>query len=419
MFKKLKIKFVLINMSLLTFVFLGIFALIYVLVTMSLNESINKELNELIKSQDRNIFSDSNYIEDGFKDDERDSKSHGAPPGALNSLILLVDEDNNILNYELRIGIEYDDIDKFLEKTLKNKEIEGTISIDDTSYAYLIEKKDDNYIIAYIDRSSQQETLFLIFKIFLFVSGSSLMILFLISYYFANKAIKPIKDVFEKQRQFIADASHELKTPLTIIKTNSAIIMGNHDEKVKEQEKWIRYINSQVDRMTELIGDMISLAKIEDHNEKTLKTEFNISELLKNSLLAFEAILYEGNLRLGTKIEKNIYIKAEKESIKKLMNVLIDNAIKYTPSNNEIFISLKTDKNKIVFKIKNNGVEIPEDYIDKVFERFYRPDNSRSREGGNGLGLSIAKSIIKSHKGKINVKSGNNYTAFKFELPLK
>ena len=158
--------------------------------------------------------------------------------------------------------------------------------------------------------------------------------------------------------------------------------------------------------MSKLIDEMLSLAKLDTGKELEEFIVFDISKLINNVLLTFEAVLFENNIELSSNIEEDITIKGDRESIKKVFIILLDNAIKYTNKNGKIDVELIKDKNKIKLKIKNTGEGIKKEDLDKIFERFYRLDTSRARDtGGYGLGLSIAKSIVESHNGKIYAES--------------
>jgi two-component system, OmpR family, sensor histidine kinase CiaH len=151
---------------------------------------------------------------------------------------------------------------------------------------------------------------------------------------------------------------------------------------------------------------MLSLAKLDTGKELEEFTVFDISKLINNVLLTFEAVIFENNIELSSNIEEGITIKGDRESIKKVFIILLDNAIKYTSKNGKIDVELIKEKNKIKLKIKNTGEGIKKEDLDKIFERFYRVDTSRARDtGGYGLGLSIAKSIVESHNGKIYAES--------------
>ena len=248
----------------------------------------------------------------------------------------------------------------------------------------------------------------------------SLIILFMISVYFTNKAIEPLEESFKKQKQFIADASHELRTPLTVIKTNISILKENKQESIKSQERWISYIESQANRMSFLVNEMLSLANIDLNIKKVNLSKISLTDILKNCLLVFEVVIFEKGLLLEEYIDDDIYINGEKEQIKKLISILIDNAIKYTNSNGKIIIFLKNEKNKAKLIVKNTGEGIKNENLEKIFERFYRIDDSRnSKSGGYGLGLAIARAISEEHKGKIYAESNfRKDVSFIVEFPL-
>ncbi|MEN8904989.1 MAG: HAMP domain-containing sensor histidine kinase [Clostridiales bacterium] len=439
MFNKLKLKFLIINMSLLTFVFVTIFTVIYISTTVigqkqidiTLKKALHSPELEYSPSNDEHIESQNNinkhansninssyFLNYAFS--KLTSSKTQMIPGSAGIILASTDYENDTIYYSTVLDIDNSIIEEKIFDTIKKTELSGNIKIDENNFAFLKKFENNELHIAFVDITFQKNISLNLLKTLLSVGSLSLIILFLISLYFANKAIKPIETVFEKQKQFVADASHELKTPLTIIKTNIALLLSNGNEKISNQVKWIKYIDSQTDRMTKLINDMLSLAKIDNSNKNYYHVKFDFSNLLKNTLLEFEAPFFENKIHLRTNIKNNISLSGNKDNIKKLLNILLENAIKHTPKENKIDISLRKNKNKIELIIKNYGTIISNDCTSKIFERFYRPDNSRNREtGGYGLGLSIAKSIVEEHKGKIYAKSGNNFTVFIVEVPQK
>lgn len=270
-----------------------------------------------------------------------------------------------------------------------------------------------------MERSQYDNMLFQLLNTLVLIGFISLIVLLFISIYLTNKSIVPIKETFEKQKQFIADASHELKTPLAIIKTNTSLVLSHPYDTIKNQSKWINYINLQTDRMSELISEMLSLAKMDAAENKLPLSPINISKIVESMILMFDAVIYENNIELETNISKNLFINGNKESLKKLFSIIMDNAIKHTNKNGNITVSLFSDKNKVKMIIRNTGEGIEPEHLERIFERFYRVDSSRDREtGGYGLGLSIASSIVKQHKGKIYAKSNiGEFTSFIVEIP--
>lgn len=221
--------------------------------------------------------------------------------------------------------------------------------------------------------------------------------------------IKPALESFNKQKQFVEDASHELKTPLTIIMANVENL--DMDEK---NNKWIYNIKSEADRMNKLIMQLLDLAKMENKKKEEYSVE-NLSKVVEKTVLTFESLTFEKHIELETNIEENINFKFNSDDIKQLMTILIDNAIVHSyEENGKIIVSLAKDKNNIILKVSNKGEAIPKEEEEKIFERFYKRDNSRNRDTNNyGLGLAIAKNIVSNYGGNITAHSENEYTTFK------
>ncbi len=396
MFDKLRLKFICINMALLTTVFISIFGVIYGTTRSNINNEINSNLFALINN------------------------SRKPMPNSINIVVELNKSGQIIKNFKpFNIDIDLSELQNAVNIILKSGNTSDKVSIDGSSYSYLKQNTSLGTKIAFVDRTQYQNLLAELLRTFILIGSISLVALLMISIYLTNKTIKPIKETFENQKQFIADASHELKTPLTIIKTNTSLILSHPDDIIRNQSKWLNYINSQTDRMSILINEMLSLAKLDANENNLTLASINISKLIESMLLMFDAVIYENNIELETSIIKNLYINGDKESIKKLFSIIMDNAIKHTNKNGKIEVSLSSDKNKIRMIIRNTGDGIAEEYLEKIFERFYRADSSRDRNtGGYGLGLSIAKSIVKQHKGKIYAQSKfGESTSFIVEIP--
>lgn len=399
MFNKLKRKIILTIIALLTFVFVGIFGTIY----FSNYTSMERDLEMNLKNAMYNP-----------------KKPTPNNPMMLGSIIIDLDSKNEISNIYTLLDINEENLKDVIEKINTNEKKLGKIKLEGSSFGYLKDNSMKGNKIVLINRESQKNLLNGILRIFLIIGGISLLVLLAVSIFITNKILEPVIESFERQKQFIADASHELKTPLAIIKTNSSLIKGNKEESVLSQMKWLNYIEDQAGRMGELIEEMLSLAKLDSGKELLHFSNFNVSHLVDNIILTFEAVIFENNIEFESDIKQEIYIKGDKEKIKKAITILLDNAIKYTNKNGKISVFVKEDKNKVKIKVKNTGEGIKKEDLDKIFERFYRVDGSRTREtGGYGLGLSIAKSIVEIHKGKIYANSTvGEETTFTIELTL-
>ncbi len=385
MFDKLKKKFILINMSLLTLVFIVIFGSIYIFTTISMDRELEHELRGLIYNQKKPGFD---------------------MPMLSSSIIIELDSENNIAKVSTFMESDEESLENTIYEIIKNEDKYGKVKLEGSSYGYLKDYTTKGLKIALMSRQPQITVLNNLLKVFISIGSISLILLLLISIYLTSRTIKPIKETFEKQKQFIANASHELKTPLAIIKTNNSLVLSNKSATVESQGKWLNYINNQIERMSELLDEMLTLAKLDTNKELKEFSEFDFSKLVNNILLTFEAVIFENRIQLESNILKDIKLKGDKESIKRVVIILLDNAIKYTNKNGKINGDLVQEKNKIKLKVNNTGEGIKKEDLEKIFERFYRVDSSRAREtGGYGLGLSIAKSIVESHNGKIYAES--------------
>ena len=228
-----------------------------------------------------------------------------------------------------------------------------------------------------------------------------------ISYWLTGWIVKPIVETFEKQKQFVYDVSHELKTPIAVIMTNADMAEKDGDA------KWINNIKNESDRMNKLVVSLLDLLVSDNYNEKEKFKITNISKTIEMCVLTFESLIYENNLKVEYDIQSDINFNCSVERIKQLFGILVDNAIKHAKKDSKIFISLKKNKDGIIFSVKNRGDAIPKEEREKIFERFYRSDKSRNRnENRYGLGLAIAKNIVTMHNGKINVTCSGGYTTF-------
>lgn len=241
-------------------------------------------------------------------------------------------------------------------------------------------------------RSNMLNTLFILLVFYL--------ILAIIVYGLSSTLFKPIKEAFNKQKQFVSNASHELKTPLSIISANAEVL------KKSENNEWINNIQSQTQRMDTLITDMLTLAKMDEGKVERKKEIFNLSQLVLENALPFDAVAFENKKTIRLDITDQLTYTGDSSAVKNIVNILLDNAVKHAHKNSEIVLTLKKENGKITLSVFNVGSHIPNKLSNKIFERFYRGDKSRARaSGGSGLGLAIAKHIADDNKWKIHAIS--------------
>ncbi len=269
---------------------------------------------------------------------------------------------------------------------------------------YEITRDDLMTTVVIVDISNDLSLLANLLKISLFIIASSLVIVYIFTHFLSKWAMKPIQTAFENQQRFISDASHELKTPLTVISANADVLETEIGE-----NKWLNNIKQQSVVMSELVYDLLDLAKMDETKDDMVLSEFDLSAVVLGKALEFECTAFENHKRFEQNIKEGIRFKGNEDSIKHLVTILIDNAIKHSDENGIVRVTLTTNGNKKIFQVYNTGNGIKEEEKDKIFNRFYRSDKSRARAtGGYGLGLSIAKSIVDAHHGLITVDGEEN-----------
>jgi len=329
---------------------------------------------------------------------------------------------------ELEIGIPDDPSRNFARAFTASVDNNGEVTTVDTTYYSILEDEDaldlaqaavdtgtsegfiEDYKYSYDEATHQVALLdcsielqsienFLIISIFAFLGGIVLVVVLVLL--MMGTAIKPIVESYEKQKQFITDVSHELKTPLTIIETNTELTEMENGE-----SRWTKNSHKQVKRLQKLTNDLVTLTRMDEEQEKLMMTQVNISEVANDVIMGYEPLCVAVNKTLKTDIAEELRIKGNRDSIEKLISILLDNAIKYANDQGTIEMTLKKTGKKNILTVSNTVDEIEQGNHNEYFERFYRSDKSRNSErGGHGIGLSIAKAIVYQHKGKIKAES--------------
>ena len=293
---------------------------------------------------------------------------------------------------------------------------DGYIKLSGVSYRYFVKKTGDRTRVIFIDRTNQIETMQRLLFILIAVGIGALIVLFPVSVVVSGWIAKPISKAWSDQKEFFANASHELKTPLTVISANIDVITSEPDRTVAEQEKWFEYIKSETVKMSKLINQMLYLSKDDREEIGMLMSDVNVSEAFEGVCLSIEALAFEKGHAIKTDIEPDIIARGDKEMLIRLANILIDNAISHSVGDGDITVGFHRKKGKNILVVSNTGEYIPPEELSRLFDRFYRTDKSRtSSTGGFGLGLSIAKAIADKHKGTLTAASSpDGLTTFTF-----
>ncbi len=322
----------------------------------------------------------------------------------ISNFSVLVDSEGNV-HTDSMLGENSEHYENVAKEALRQNALAGEFASEDVIWRFQTrEIKDGAKIIALVDITAEKGMLRQLIISFGASAFVLLAIIFFISLLFSNRAMRPVSEAWDKQKQFVADASHELKTPLTAINANIDVLLSKSENKIKDEEKWLRYVKTEAERLSELTGNLLFMAKI-DTDVPIEKTKASLSEIVESTVLNVEAVAFEKGVKIDADIEPDIFGEVSSSHITRLVLILMDNAIKYSPKNETVYVSLKKQgRDHTELRVRNEGSVIPKEELEKIFDRFYRVDESRSTSG-YGLGLSMAKEIVKIHKGKISVKS--------------
>ncbi|MDY0235789.1 MAG: HAMP domain-containing sensor histidine kinase [Gudongella sp.] len=268
-------------------------------------------------------------------------------------------------------------------------------------YKYLVVNKDYGSLLVFVNIGQDLQIFYSFLKSSIMTGVIGIIGVFIIVLVFSKKAIAPIAESYEKQKQFITNAGHELKTPLAIINTDAEVIEMNYGE-----SQWTKSIHNQVRRLSNLVESLVSLTRMDEEKNQLLKNEFSLSELVLETAEEFHEISTVKGKELVLEVEKGINYVGNEESLGQLVAILIDNALKYGLKDDSITVRLKRQGKKCFLQTTNRSENLSVGNYDVLFERFYRADSSRnSKLEGYGIGLSVAKAIVAKHKGKISAES--------------
>jgi len=292
--------------------------------------------------------------------------------------------------------------------------IEGGKSMGTLDNLTFLQTDKNGYIlVAFMDNTVVNESARSLFRYTLIFGCVALVVFFFLSVYLARKIVAPLEESYQKQRQFISDAGHELKTPIAVVSANAELLSRQIGD-----NQWLQNIQYENDRMGMLVGQLLDLARTET---VTPQMEYiDLSRLVTGETLPFESVAFEKGLVLNTDIANSIYVNGNSTQLKQLTSILLDNAIRHSKPGGEIRLTLTKDYGIAQLRVINMGDEIPPEHCDRIFERFYRMDAARNGEDKHyGLGLAIAKAIVKTHCGHIDVLCYNGLIEFRANLPME
>ena len=407
MFKRLKYQLILINVASLSLVLAFVFSGIYMFTKMSIDLQTHAYMVSIAKSEE--LLTPITAVDKAW------SQS--------NSFFFRLDSDGRFIDYTANLTIPEAERLALLTYVQKQPAEEGFFKNENYNLKFLKYEKTNHSVIVFLDNRIEAFILNAIITRSIAIGIISLAFVFIISWLLANKAIKPIKQSWEKQMAFVSDASHELRTPMAVMTSTLEVILDNEEETVKEQSHWLNNIKEELDRLHRLVNDLLQLARYDANEEFYITESFDLIGLTQNLVTAFQPLAAkEGiDITFTDLCSRPLYILGNAYRMKQLLTILLDNAIQFNCTNGSVVVTATLQNNLVSLSVCDTGDGISQEHLDKIFDRFYRVDKSRSRNnGGSGLGLSIAKCIVLEHKGKISVTSTlGQGTCFHMTFPVE
>ncbi len=410
MTKQLRYRIMITMMILLSITFVSIMAAINIWTHASNIREADSNLRSLVMQKDD---PDRPQPPDFDRDPEDNPFKPGAgfeqhPNIAITHFIIVVySQDGEFLSMENTLSDSYDEdeIKSYCEEILAGDKRQGTIG----QLRYTVRSNGENTLIAFIDHTAAEKNMRNLLLISIVLGIIGLVVFAFISYVLSGLMVRPVEEAFEKQKQFISDASHELKTPIAVILSNTELL----EDQIGEN-KQVSYIKKECDQMHHLVTSLLTLTHLEQTPYTGIeKNDFSLSDALLERILPFESVAFEKGITMEEDILPDVTFFGVREQLQQVAGILIDNALSHTDQNGKITVSLKKTSHHILFAVSNTGDPIPEEEREKLFERFYRIDKARNRASGHyGLGLSIAKTIVDNHKGHIRITCEEGITSF-------
>lgn len=312
-----------------------------------------------------------------------------------------LDESGDVISSDLHniAAVSEEEANQYAREIFDGQGTKGFMGI----YRYTSVGTDTGVLVIFLDSRQALESFQTTLVTSITVSFAGLLAVFALVLFFSKIVFRPVAEAYRKQKQFITDASHEIKTPLAVIEANMEVVEMEYGE-----SEWTESIRRQVQRLVNLTRQMVALTRLDEEDIRKQKSEFSLTDAVRESIQPFEVFARTSGKVVEADVQEEIKFSGEERSIRQLISILMDNAIKYSLPESTISVSLSKKGKRIQFEIYNETEMVPEGNLDMLFERFYRLDASRNSEtGGSGIGLSVARAIVESHHGKIRAQSAD------------
>ena len=401
MIKRLRRKFIVVNMAIVTVMLAVIFGLILFFT----KSNMEQESIQMLRSVSMMPIQ---------QHDIHNKAPQKAPPSVF-AVYKLPDTRYNAWGSEVVDFSNNELLSEIYNKALNTNAETGII--EEYDLRFHLRRNPFEEAIFFADISGEIKTLRQLTYTCIFIAVLSLILFFAISVLLARWTVKPIETAWNQQKQFVADASHELKTPLTVIMTNAEMLLDDKHtaEKRMQFSESILTMSKQMRGLTE---SLLELARSDNHSKEISFENVDFSNLISEAVLPFEPLYYEKSLTLSCELQGNIVVSGDSTQLCRLADILLDNAMKYSYPNTAVTVSLKKHRDYCIFSVSSYGDTITKPDLKNIFKRFYRVDKARNANHSYGLGLSIAESIAKEHGGRIWAESVEGLNTFKMRLPL-
>lgn len=417
MIKKLRIKFIVLSMAalfvLLAVVVAGMNLINYRSVIRDAEETLNYMAKhkgtfpEMMKPDDEGFPKEEGMPGGGGKFDGQEFPNGMSPETPYESRFfsVLLSEDGTVIMTDVRriMSVSEEQAAAYAAQVQETSREQGFVD----DYLFIKSTDEDGIRITFLDCGRKLASARKFLLISLIVAAAGYILFFFVIFFFSKRMIKPVAESYEKQKRFITDAGHEIKTPLAIIKADADVL-----EMEYENNEWVEDIQKQTRRLTSLTNDLVSLARMEEAKDLSSWTEIALSDVVREEAEAYLMMAEAQKKDLEIAIQPDLSMKGNEKQICRLVNILLDNALKYSPEETAIRLSLKKTGKQIALAVYNKTEnEISKENLKLMFDRFYRMDSSRNSEtGGHGIGLSMAKAITESHGGKIAALSEDGHS---------
>lgn len=415
MIRQLRWKFVLINMSLVLVILLSLCAVLMATTQDSLRRDSLTALDQAVTLSGDNTPSFSAHLS---PEGENNYPLFGTEKVQLPYFTVQITGQNSLLVLANQFfdTSDQDTLLQVVNDALEYPSDTGPINRGDYQLRFLRVNTILGYRIAFVDLTQEQSTLTSLARNLVFVSLGTLAVFFGISLLLAQWAVRPVEKSWKQQRQFVADASHELKTPLTVILSSLDMLEQYGESEPKKKQRWLDNVRASSIQMKTLVEEMLVLARNDNATQQVTMAPCSLSDVVEDALMLFEPLAFEQGKTLEEDIDPHIQVTGDAGLLRRVVDIYLDNACKYSPAGSVIRVALKEEGRRALLSVHSQGQPIPRDQLERIFERFYRADPSRTQEG-YGLGLAIATELAKLHHGRVWAQSDDTGNTFFFSLP--